>query len=93
MALVGGLAGVLVGGAWYVVNLEAGQGLFGFGNATRPTDGAVGVAARATRYLVETVELPGGKGADRFLFAVAAGVVAVVRWSRDGRAWESRLPR
>ncbi len=82
-----GLAGVLVGCAWYATNVAAGTGLFGTIGKEQGGSGAEVYAyvARASRYLVETVELPGAAGNDRFLFVVAAALVAV-----GGALWKRR---
>ena len=78
VALAVGVAGIVVGAAWYgFVNAAAGKGVFG-----EPRDssghggGMLAVAARTTRYAVEAFEVPVG-GRDLAVYALAAGVVAV----------------
>ena len=78
--LAGGLAGVLVGSAWFAVNLSAGNGPFGSTGKgwVGSDDGALAIAARISRRAVEAVELPGAPGRDRLLYLVAATVVAIL---------------
>ncbi len=79
LALAGGLVAVLVGAAWYAVNLSKGNGLFGGqGSWVGSSDGVQAIGARFTRHAVEAFELPGAVGKDRFLYLLAAALVAVV---------------
>lgn len=79
MLLLGGVVGALLGAVWYTVNVSAGTGPLGTTGerSVGAGDGALAVAARFTRYAVETVELPGAVGRDRFLYLVAAVGVAI----------------
>jgi hypothetical protein len=78
LVLAGVTAGVVLGAAWYAGNVADGKGPFGsVGPKLAGTgDGVLAYLARTSRYLVETVELPGAVGDDRFLFVAAAAVVA-----------------
>jgi hypothetical protein len=80
LLLAAGVGAVLVGGAWLGVNISAGNGLFGRqGDAQRADlDSGLAVAARATRHAIEAFELPGAVGRDRFLYLLAAVVLAGV---------------
>ena len=77
-ALAIGVTGIALGAAWYVlVNLRAGHGLFGESvRSTGHGGGVLRVAARTTRYAVETLEVPVG-GRDLAVYAMVAGVVAI----------------
>ena len=80
LALAGGAAACVAGGAWFAVNLSEGEGTFGsLGEGSKGTGhGVTPILARITRYAVETFELPGATGKDALLYVVAAGVVAIV---------------
>ncbi len=80
IVLAGGAAACLVGGAWFAVNLREGEGAFGTvgQGASGTEDGVAPMLARATRYAIQTVELPGATGRDVLLYLVAAVGVAVV---------------
>lgn len=80
LALAGGAAACVAGGAWFAVNLSEGEGTFGsLGEGAKGTgDGVTPVVARITRYAVEAFELPGATGRDALLYVVAAAAVAVV---------------
>ena len=77
--LAGGVLGTVVGASWYAVNVADGKGLLGSvgDDAGGVGDGAVVIASRATRYLVESFELPGATGRDRFVYVIAAAAVLV----------------
>ena len=80
LALAGGAAACLVGGAWFAVNLHEGEGAFGTvgQEASGADDGVASMVARATRYAIQTVELPGATGRDVLLYLVAAVSIGVV---------------
>jgi hypothetical protein len=79
LALALGAVSVSIGASWYVLNAVRGKGALGSaGEAVGTDDGALAVAARTTRYLIEMFELPGAPGSDRLLYLVAAAAVAVV---------------
>jgi hypothetical protein len=76
--LTGVLVGSAVGGYWYVVNWrQAGSWDAGFPDEEIDR-GLEDTAARALRSAIQFVELPGGAGRDRWLYAVSAVVVLVV---------------
>jgi len=86
-ALVGvGLAGILLGSPWYVLNLVKTQHLDGKlanpQNATTVTHGdtysPAGVVAHFMRLVIDAVDPSGAVGRDRFLYLVAAAVVLVL---------------
>ena len=79
LALAGVAIGVLVGSGWYLVNLDETGHFFGtLGEVHQGnTDGLLAIAARATHYGVEAVDLPGALGGDRFLYVGAAAIVAI----------------
>jgi hypothetical protein len=79
LLLAGGLGAVVIGAAWLSVNVSAGNGLFGRRGQESggSDDGVLAIAARFTRHAVEAVELPGATGKDRFVYLVAAGLVAI----------------
>jgi hypothetical protein len=88
VALAGGLLACLVGGAWFAVNLSAGEGALGsLGEGSKGTGhGVTPIVARVTRYTVQLFELPGATGRDALLYVVAAAAVAIVgvvlrRWT------------
>ena len=73
--LVGVLAGSAAGAYWYVVNWgQAGSWDAGF-PYEEVDRGLEPTVARALRAAIQFVELPGGAGRDRWLYAVAAAVV------------------
>jgi hypothetical protein len=83
-ALVGvGLAGILLGSPWYVLNIVKTRHLDGKlanpQNATTVTHGdtysPAGVVAHFMRLVIDAVDPSGAIGRDRFLYLVAAGVV------------------
>jgi hypothetical protein len=84
-ALASGVAALAIGGLWYAVGggATADEGLGTAGDSAGAGD-ILRVAARATRYLVETIDVPAG-GRDLYVYAiVAAGLVALglaLRWS------------
>jgi len=80
LALAGGAAACIAGGAWFAVNLSEGEGAFGsVGEGAQGTgNGVTPMIARITRYAVASVELPGATGKDVLLYVVAAAVVAIV---------------
>ena len=72
------LAGVAVGAAigayWYAVNWDR-TGSPDGGFPYEPIDhGATAVSARALRSVIQLLELPGGRGSDRWLYLFAAAV-------------------
>lgn len=72
------LGGAVAGGYWYVVNWQhtgSWDGGFPYEEIDR---GAAATVARVLRSAVQFVELPGGAGRDRWLYAIAAGVMLVV---------------
>ncbi len=82
--LVGvGLAGILLGFPWYVLNLVKTQHFDGKlanpENAAKVTQGntysPAGVVAHFMRLVIDAVDPSGAVGRDRFLYLVAAGVV------------------
>lgn len=84
LALVGvGLAGIVLGAPWYVLNLIKTHHLDGKlanpKSAATVTKGdtysAAGTVAHFLRLLVDAVDPSGAVGRDRFLYLVAAGVV------------------
>ena len=64
-----GAAAVAVGSAWYVLEDSPG------GESHGAVEGPVAIAARATRYMVETLELPAA-GKDVYVYAVVAAALA-----------------
>ena len=87
-SLVGALtAGVLGGSYWFAVNLAeagslSGKLAEGQGGHANPLD----VLARASRAAIRAVDLPGGVGADRYLYVVGAGTLllgGMIAASRD----------
>ena len=80
LALAGGAAACVVGGAWFTVNLSEGEGAFdSLGEGSKGTGhGVTPIVARVTRYVVETFELPGATGKDVLLYVVAAAIVAIL---------------
>jgi len=80
-----GAAAIAVGGAWYLlVNLRNDRGLFGTAHESTvhstPSPGSssiLAIPARATRYMVENVDVPAG-GRTLLLYAFAAAAVVVV---------------
>jgi len=79
VALSLGVGATALGGAWYVLNVLNGRTALGASDRSISSDdGVVPIAARVTRYAVETIELPGGIGKDRLLYVCAAVLVAVV---------------
>ena len=75
--LLVGLTGLTVGALWYLlVNLPAGEGVFGQTGASPGLDGFVATTARLSRYTVETLDIP-SYGRDIDLYVIAAGLVAV----------------
>jgi hypothetical protein len=80
LALAGGAAACIAGGAWFAVNLSEGEGAFGsLGEASKGTGhGVTTIVARVTRYGVQAFELPGATGKDILLYVVAAATVAIV---------------
>jgi hypothetical protein len=77
--LAGGALGLAVEATWFVVNRDASAGLFGsHSHESGLRDGIVMMTARATRYAVETVELPGAAGRDAFLYIVPATLILLV---------------
>ncbi len=86
-ALVGvGLAGILLGAPWYILNLVKTHHLDGKlanpENAAKVTQGntfsPAGVVAHFMRLVIDAVDPSGAVGRDRFLYLVAAGVVLVL---------------
>jgi hypothetical protein len=74
-----GMAAILVGSAWYVVNrVETGSWSGGLASVQGSTDGLdpVPPVARFLRYLTNAVEVSGAGGADRWLYPLV-GVVLV----------------
>jgi hypothetical protein len=74
-----GVAALVVGSGWYVVNLvETGDASGGLDSEHLSTDGLDPVAAlaRAMRYTTSAIELPGGVGRDKYLY-VLAGIALV----------------
>ena len=72
------LAGSAVGAYWYVVNWhQAGSWDAGFPYEELDR-GLEATVARALRSAIQFVELPGGAGRDRWLYAVAALIVLVL---------------
>lgn len=70
--------GVAAGGYWYVVNW-AQTGSWDGGFPYEPVDRSPApTVARGLRSAIQLIELPGGAGRDRWLYAVAAGVVLAV---------------
>ena len=63
VALCLGAAATALGGVWYALNLANDRTALGASDrAIASDDGIVAIAARVTRYAVETIELPGGAG-------------------------------
>ncbi len=88
------LAAVLVGSAvgsyWYIVNwAEAGSWDAGFPSIDVDRS-LVPTVARALRSSIQFVELPGGLGRDRWLYAVAAALVVVAIAALTQRAGRGR---
>ncbi len=75
-----GLAGILAGSAWYLVDQhETGSLTGGLADAQGASDGLdlVAPAARFVRYLTTAVEVSGAVGADRLLYVLVGGVLVV----------------
>ncbi len=86
-AIAVGGAAIAVGGAWYIfVNVRGNHGVLGTAGDLHGTGrSTAAISARATRYMVETIDVPAGWH-NLLLYAFAAGVVAVVglgsrRWT------------
>ena len=78
-SLIAGVLGVAVGVAWYVANVVRGESLAGSaGDLEAAVVDVPAIVARLSRYAVETLELPGASGRDRYLYLVAACLVAAV---------------
>lgn len=77
LLLLGGAGlSLLVGSWWYVHNVSRGEAVFGEDTADAgATDGIERIVGRLTRLAVQTLELPGAVGRDRWLYAVAAVLV------------------
>lgn len=72
------LSGV-AGGWWYTHNVSRGEAVFGADTEDAgATDGLALIAGRLTRLAVQTLELGGAVGRDRWLFVVAAALVLAV---------------
>ena len=83
--LTSGIVAGLVGGAWYGVNLERGAGAFGpSGETAGARGGLVQTVARASRYMVESIEAPGAFDRNIVLYLGGAAAAALVAW-RVGR--------
>ena len=101
LALAGGAAACVVGGAWFAVNLSEGEGTFGsLGEGSKGT-GARRHADRRPDHALRrrrAVELPGATGRDALLYVVAAAAVAIVgvvlaaACRRDDRRRPDRAP-
>ena len=84
-ALAGGAASLAIGGSWYIAHRDESDGRFGsHSDEAGLDDGVVMMTARATRYAVESFELPGAPGKDALLYVAVAALV-VVSGSRPGR--------
>ena len=88
--LTAGIVGAALGSAWYIANLTRPDNTGGTaGHTIGAEDGLIGVVARTSRYLIQTVELPGGNGRNAYLYIVAAAIVGVVAAATMG--WRSGL--
>jgi hypothetical protein len=88
--LVAGSVGVALGATWYLVALLRDKGTAGTGDQpVGGSDGVMGVIARTTRYLIQSVELPGGTGRDAYVY-VLVGVVAGIL-AAHGVGWRGAV--
>ena len=83
-ALVGGAASLAIGGSWYIAHRDESGGRFGsHSDETGLDDGVMMMIARATRYAVESFELPGAPGKDALLYVAVAALVVVLGIAAD----------
>ena len=78
-ALAVGLVAIGVGAVWYaVVGATAGDGAISSSGDSAGVDGdLLRIPARATRYMVEAIDVPAG-GRDLYVYAIAAGGLLLV---------------
>ena len=77
--LVAGAAGVVVGASWYAAALFRDDHSYGTGgHSIGAGDGVIGVVARTTRYLVQSLELPGASGRDAYLYLLVGALAGLV---------------
>ena len=87
--LLGVVLGAAAGAYWYAVNWWQ-VGSWDEGFPYEPIDrGVAATAARGLRSAIQFLELPGGAGDDRWLYAVAAGTI-LVAFAAVGAAQHSR---